>query len=240
MMAILFFSPHIETAFGQVHREIAPAVTIERTVPEDVQEYAEDREIDPIAAAIVAGAKAQLGNIYDASYVRIPYPNGDVPANRGLCADVVVRALRAVGYDLQSLIHEDRTLNFQQYPRTWGWRGPDPNSDHRCVPNQIFYFQRFGLTLTKDVSPETLSQWQPGDLVYWDTGSPLLHAGVVSDRINEAGYPLVIHMSDKSCVEDNSLLAWPIIGHFRFPVAPEPDDQGADDQDLNDQDVDTR
>ena len=187
----------------------------------------ESWEMDEVAAKIVDAARAQIGNPYDASYVRIPYPNGDVPNKRGLCADVVVRALRGAGHDLQFLIHEDRKRNFQQYPRTWGWgrRAPDSNSDHRVVPNQMFFLGRFGLTLPREVSPATLGQWQPGDIVYWNSGSPLRHAGIVSDAVNDDGLPLVIHTMDDQVVEDNSLLAWPIIGHFRFPLKRQLNDQ---------------
>ena len=194
-----------------------------------------------IAAKIVAGARAQVGVIkYDAAYVTMPYPGGDVPGHRGLCADVVVRALRNAGYDLQYLIHEDRLLNLQFYPRTMGWgrRGADPNSDHRVVPNQMFFFQRFGTPLPLDVNEETLEQWQPGDLVYWNTGSPLLHAGVVSDTLDDQGCPFVIHMMDDDCVESDDLLTWPIIGHFRFPAkTPVPTMQDVAGQNAHGQDA---
>lgn len=232
-LAVLSLLPLLcpmQAALAQAGRDDLPGGQAWQLPARDGQGDVEAWEPDPIGAGIVAAARAQLGNTYDASYVAIPYPNGDVPAGRGLCADVVVRALRGVGCDLQYLIHEDRKLNFRLYPRTWGWgrRGPDPNSDHRCVPNQMFFFRRFGLTLAKEVSPETIDEWQPGDLVYWNTGSPLLHAGIVSDAVDDNGLPLVIHMSGDICAEDNSLLAWPIIGHFRFRPGPAPGPQNQD------------
>jgi uncharacterized protein YijF (DUF1287 family) len=219
----LIFSGVVPGRAGEQHAGDMPqAQPFVKSVPIVVNgvRFTQVQPQSAIAAKIVAGAKAQIGNIYDASYVRIPYPNGDVPHNRGLCADVVVRALRAVGYDLQQLIHEDRRRNFNLYPKTWGWgrNGPDPNTDHRCVPNQMFFFQRYGLPLTTEVSPRTLNEWQPGDIVYWDTGSPLHHAGVVSDIVNASGVPLVIHMSQARCELADRLLTWPIIGHFRYPV----------------------
>lgn len=222
---VLLCLPATGAAFAQAEEAGTVASTAQPSAP-DASEPDDFWEMDAVAAKIVEAARAQLGNPYDASYVRIPYPNGEVPGKRGLCADVVVRALRGAGYDLQYLIHEDRKLNFAQYPRTWGWgrRGPDPNSDHRCVPNQMFFFKRFGLSLPTKVTPETLDEWQPGDLVYWNTGSPLLHAGVVSDTVNDAGYPLVIHTGDDRVVENDALLAWPIIGHFRFPLKRELND----------------
>ena len=225
-LGALFFLTFGGVAQGQPVKQQAevmpPAQPFVRSVPiaANTGRFTQVQPQSALAAKIVAGAKAQLGNIYDASYVRIPYPNGDVLRNRGLCADVVVRALRAIGYDLQQLIHEDRRRYLNLYPKTWGWgrNGPDPNTDHRCVPNQMFFFQRYGLPLTTEVSPRTLHDWQPGDLVYWDTGSPLRHAGVVSDSVNASGVPLVIHMSQSRCELADRLLTWPIIGHFRYPV----------------------
>ena len=195
------------------------------------QESASRRDSDAIhetssvtAAQILAGAKAQIGKIrYDAGYYNIPYPNGDVPGNRGLCADVVVRALRYADYDLQRLIHEDRQKFFASYPKTWGWgrRSPDPNTDHRSVANQMHFFARYGQSLTTTVSSATLAQWEPGDVVYWKTGTNTRHAGIISDKFNAQGVPLVIHMSSTECVMDDSLRQWPILGHFRTPVQPD-------------------
>ena len=218
VLLLLLCASHIGTASAQEGGEERAAARAQ--LAENGEQPGDDWAMDPVAAKIVAGARAQIGNPYDASYVRIPYPNGDVPGKRGLCADVVVRALRAAGYDLQYLIHEDRKLNFPQYPRTWGWgrRGPDSNSDHRSNVNQMFYLGRFGLALPKEVSPDTLDQWQPGDIVYWNSGSPLGHVGIITDSVNEAGIPLVVHTGEKSVVEDDSLLTWPIVGHFRFPL----------------------
>lgn len=238
VLLILFGLAPVQMALGQAERKGSPTSSNPRSSAENARgdrEQPDEPSPDPIAEKIVAAARAQVGNVYDASYKRIPYPNGDVPGDRGLCADVVVRALRAVGHDLQYLIHEDRKSNFQQYPRLWGWgrRAPDSSSDHRVVPNQMFFLGRFGLTLTRQVSRDTLGQWRPGDMVYWKSGSPLLHAGIVSDRLNDAGLPLVIHMTDAGCVEDNSLLAWPIIGHFRLPTEPTPASEDSQDEQGN-------
>jgi len=171
---------------------------------------------NPTAAKIVAAAKAQQGTLYDASYVKIAYPNGDVPRERGVCTDVIVRALRKVGYDLQRLMHEDMKRNFSIYPNKWGLRRPDPNIDHRRVPNQMKFFKRFGIELTRKVSADTLKQWQPGDFVYWDIGGPL-HTGVLSNNVNSSGVPLVVHNLG-GCREEDVLTTWKIIGHFRYPV----------------------
>lgn len=171
----------------------------------------------PTAARIVAGAKTQQGTLYNPEYTVISYPNGDVPREHGACTDVVIRALRAAGYDLQQLIHEDMQRDFAAYPHTWGLTHPDANIDHRRVPNQMLFFKRHGRSLTTTVAPNTLAQWQPGDIVDWDIGRGKLHTGVISDTCNSAGVPFVIHNA-YVCVEQDCLTQWKIIGHFRYPA----------------------
>lgn len=168
------------------------------------------------AAKIVEGAKIQVREAatYTAGYFRIEYPNGDLPRNKGVCTDVVVRALRHAGYDLQKLIHDDMRHRFNTYPRRE--RAPDSNIDHRRCPNQIWYFKSYGRTLTKKVSPETLRHWQAGDVVFWKLDSGLDHVGIVSDRRNSRGEPLAIHNIGR-CAEEDVLSSWRIVGHFRFP-----------------------
>jgi len=168
------------------------------------------------AALIVAGARAQIGTVYDADYVQIPYPNGDVASDRGACADVVVRAFRKAGFDLQQLVHDDMTADLKAYPQLDGLTRPDSNIDHRRVLIQMCYFARHGLTVTSEVSPGTLADWQPGDVVYWKTPGNRQHAGVLSDSATADGVPLVIH-NGSVCIEQNCLTRWKIIGHFRYP-----------------------
>lgn len=169
------------------------------------------------ADLIVASAKEQYrrGAVYDPAYVKIAYPGGDVAGDRGVCTDVVIRALRAAGYDLQKLIHEDmKAGRFSTYPRRE--RKPDPHIDHRRVPNQIHYFRRFGKSLTQKVGPDTLSQWKPGDIVFWKFDNGIDHCGIVSDERTRSGLPLVIHNLG-GVHHDDVLTAWRITGHFRFP-----------------------
>jgi uncharacterized protein len=170
-------------------------------------------------AKIVVAARAQVGDVYDASYVKLAYPNGDVPKGRGACTDVVIRALRAVGYDLQKLMHEDMKRNFALYPsrKKWGLTRTDKNIDHRRVLNQMVFYRRFGKELTKEVSTRTLPQWQPGDIVCWNLNAAgMTHIGIISDKKDASGLPLVIHNLG-GCREENVLTAWQIIGHFRYP-----------------------
>jgi len=168
------------------------------------------------AAKIVAAAKLQAteGAAYTTGYYKIGYPNGDLPRNQGVCTDVVIRALRAAGYDLQRLIHEDMGRRFKTYPRRE--KRPDSNIDHRRCPNLAWYFKSYGKTLPNAVSPATLKHWQPGDIVFWKLDNGLDHTGVLSDRRNANGVPYVVHNIGK-CAEEDVLTTWKIVGHYRYP-----------------------
>jgi uncharacterized protein len=114
---------------------------------------------------------------YDPAYFSIPYPNGDVPAQKGVCTDVVIRAYRKMGIDLQRVVHEDMKLNFQLYPKMWGLKHPDPNIDHRRVPNLMTFFGRKGTVLSVSSSANA---YLPGDIVCWNLGGSITHIGLVS------------------------------------------------------------
>ena len=171
---------------------------------------------DARAGRIVTAARAQVGDLYDQSYVSLRYPNGDVPRGRGACTDVIIRSLRAVGFDLQRLIHEDKRRFPAAYPRQNQHQKLDKNIDHRRVANQVVYFRRFGKTLTTQVTSSTRSQWKAGDIVAWKFSNGLDHIGIVSDKTNARGWPLVIH-NVGGCDENDVLTAWKIVGHYRFP-----------------------
>lgn len=168
------------------------------------------------ASRILEGAKIQVREaaVYTTGYFRIAYPNGDIPRDKGVCTDVVIRAFRHAGYDLQKLIHEDMRRRFKTYPRRE--RSPDPNIDHRRCPNQTWFLKSYGRTLTNKVSAETLKHWKPGDVVFWKLDSGLDHVGIVSDRKNVRGEPFAIHNLGR-CTEEDVLTAWKIVGHFRYP-----------------------
>jgi uncharacterized protein YijF (DUF1287 family) len=171
---------------------------------------------DPIARKIVAAAHAQEGDLYDASYQKLSFPGGDVPKGTGACTDVVVRALRGAGYDLQKLINADMSKNFAKYPNSWGLGRTDKNIDHRRVPNHMVFFERFGRSLPLGTTGADLKTWLPGDIVCWKMEGGKWHTGVVSDGIGASGKPLVIHNA-WVCTEQDYLENWPIIGHYRFP-----------------------
>src|SRR5262245_23952721 len=141
-------------------------------------------------ALLARAAVRQVGvtTLYDPSYVRLAYPGGDVPLDRGVCADVVVRAFRAIGVDLQVEVHRDMQRNFSAYPRNWGLTSPDRNIDHRRVPNLMRYFERRGKQLSLD------GAYEPGDVVAWRLPNGLHHIGVVAgDRVPDAARHYVVH-----------------------------------------------
>ncbi|GGA72490.1 DUF1287 domain-containing protein [Arenimonas soli] len=166
---------------------------------------------------VLAAAHGQVGTTlhYDGSYRRLDYPGGDVPADRGVCTDVVVRALRAAGLDLQQAVHEDMRRAFSAYPALWGLSRPDRNIDHRRVPNLETWLRRQGHALP--VGNEA-GAFRPGDLVSWRLPNGLPHIGIVSDRRAEdgSGRWLVVHNIGAGTRVEDVLLAWPVVGHFRL------------------------
>lgn len=166
-------------------------------------------------AAIAQGALAQVGKtlFYDPAYVRLSYPNGDLPLERGVCADVVIRALRAQQADLQKLLHEDMQAHFSAYPQNWKLTRPDSNIDHRRVPNLETWFQRHNKALP---ITDKYSDYQPGDIVSWRLDNGLAHIGVVSLNHSSDGTPLIVHNIGAGAQEEDVLLSWKIVGHFRY------------------------
>lgn len=160
----------------------------------------------PPAARLAAAAREQIGvtTIYDPAYVKLPYPNGDVPPERGVCADVVVRAFRRIGVDLQAEVHADMARNFGAYPRKWGLRRPDANIDHRRVPNLMTYFARRGKSLP------LAAPYLAGDVVAWQLPGGLYHVGIVSAD------PQVVHNIGYGAREEPVLREWRVIGHYRW------------------------
>jgi uncharacterized protein len=163
------------------------------------------------STTLVTSAKSQIGKTlyYDPAYTKLQYPMGDVPLIKGVCTDVVVRALRGQGIDLQQLIHEDMKKNFKAYPQKWGLKSPDKNIDHRRVPNIQTYFKRQDYEI-KD------QNFLPGDIVTWDLGKGLVHIGIISNKKTLlTKTPLVIHNIGYGTQENDILHTYKITGHFR-------------------------
>lgn len=165
------------------------------------------------APPLVLAARRQIGVtlVYDPAYVRLAYPGGDVPADRGVCTDVVIRALRSEGLDLQRSVHEDMRWNFSAYPRQRGQRAPDASIDHRRVPVLQRWFERQGWSQTVSDRPD---DYRAGDLVTWRLDNGLAHIGIVSNR-KAAGIPLIIHNIGGGTQEDDILFRYQITGRYR-------------------------
>ena len=181
---------------------------------------------------VIANAVEQtnLTTAYDPAYVALAYPNGDVLMDRGVCADVIVRALRAANVDLQKELHEDMKMAFAKYPQKWGARGTDANIDHRRVPNLMTWFARQNKSLPiTEQAPKQLNDYQPGDVVAWELNASTgqLHIGLVSDtRVAGADRYAIIHNISSGAQFADVLFAWKIIGHYRYftdePEKPTP------------------
>jgi uncharacterized protein len=163
---------------------------------------------------LVEAAYAQVGVTlrYDASYRRIAFPGGDVPLDRGVCSDVVIRAYRGIGVDLQRLVNDDMRRAFAAYPRLWGLSHADPNIDHRRVPNLAAFFARHGTSLRITGKPE---DYRAGDVVTWRLPGGLAHIGLVTDRTAD-GRPLMVHNIGSGAQVEDVLFAFEITGHYRY------------------------
>ncbi|HNP96945.1 MAG TPA: DUF1287 domain-containing protein [Cyclobacteriaceae bacterium] len=152
---------------------------------------------------------------YDPSYFKIDYPNGDVPANKGVCTDVVIRAYRKLGIDLQQEVHKDMAANFSLYPKIWGLTKTDKNIDHRRVPNLMTFFSRHGKVKSKS---KDVSAYAPGDIVAWDLGGGTTHIGIlINQRSPDGERPLVVHNIGRGQEISDCLFDFTIIGHYSYP-----------------------
>ena len=171
------------------------------------------------AHKLVEAATSQIGvtTLYDPAYMKLAYPNGDVPMDRGVCTDVVIRAYRqGLGIDLQQLVHEDMDRNFASYPTMWGLSQPDPNIDHRRVPNLQRFFRRKKAELPLS---DQFGDYRPGDLVTLMLPGNLPHIGIVSGKMAEGSKRhLLIHNIGAGTREEDMLAAYPQTGRYRFAL----------------------
>ncbi len=168
---------------------------------------------DQLAAAALGHSREDVS--YDPAYYKIAYPNGDVPPNKGVAADVLVRSYRRIGIDLQVEVHEDMQAHFRDYPQLWGAAEPDNNIDHRRVPNLDRFFSRHGEILPAD---RNATNYRAGDIVVWalDDGQP--HIGiVVPGPGNRSHEPWVVHNRQAGVKWENALFDHKIISHYRYP-----------------------
>jgi uncharacterized protein len=152
--------------------------------------------------------------IYDPSYFLIDYPNGDIPAGKGVCTDLLIRTYRKLGIDLQKLVHDDMMAYFDLYPKIWGLNRPDKNIDHRRVPNLMIFFSRFGTVKPKSLNSEA---YVPGDIVCWDLGGNIPHIGiVVNKRSHDGKRYLIAHNIGRGQELSDCLFQYKIIGHYQY------------------------
>lgn len=176
------------------------------------QRYEENFKEKLVAAAI---ERTKHRVTYDGSYRRINYPGGDVPDDRGVCTDVIIRCYRAVGVDLQKEVHTDMKTSFSAYPQQWSLTTPDANIDHRRVPNLYTFFKRKGVKVAVTDNPD---DYQPGDIVFWMLGVNRPHIGIVVDQRSRDGKrPLVVHNIGLGPMREDTLFEYEIYGHFRYP-----------------------
>ncbi|MFS4469732.1 DUF1287 domain-containing protein [Maribacter sp. 2210JD10-5] len=151
---------------------------------------------------------------YDGSYFSIGYPNGDVPRDKGVCTDVIIRAYRKMNIDLQKEVHEDMLKSFDAYPKIWGLKRTDKNIDHRRVPNLMMFFERQGASLPVTSNPK---EYLPGDIVCWNLGGAITHIGIVVDKKSADGRrSLIVHNIGAGQVMEDCLFNFKIIGHYRY------------------------
>jgi len=163
---------------------------------------------------VLRGAYEQIGatQVYDGTYRPIAFPGGDVPIERGVCTDVIVRAYRQAGIDLQLLVNQDMSRAFRSYPSLWGLSRPDPNIDHRRVPNLANFLKRHSQGLKVSTRSE---DYRSGDIVTWRLPSGAPHIGLISDR-RHGGRPLVVHNIGAGVQVEDVLFSYEITGHYRY------------------------
>jgi uncharacterized protein len=170
----------------------------------------------PLLKQMLEGAIAQAGvtTSYDPAYVALDYPGGDVPEKTGVCSDVVVRAFRKAGVDLQKEVHEDIKTARSAYPMKWGANAPDKNIDHRRVLNLMKYFERKGKSLPIS---NAATDYQPGDVVAWELSNGIDHIGIVTNMVSDSDDRfLIVHNIGAGTRIEDVVFAWTIKGHYRF------------------------
>jgi len=176
----------------------------------------------PVLERLVAAAVERTTHEveYDGSYFKLDYPNGDVPLDKGVCTDEVIRSYRALGIDLQKEVHEDMAANFSRYPTKFGLTTTDTNIDHRRVPNLRVFFERKGRSLP---ITEAATDYKPGDIVTWDLNASQTHIGIMVDvpSATPGRYMIMHNMGQGPKIED-ILFAWKITGHYCYTGPPPP------------------
>jgi uncharacterized protein YijF (DUF1287 family) len=219
--SLFAFEKAARTATGSWMKRLTATILLATifaaAVPLPAQTAPEPVKPSPQAVKLIAAAKTQVGVTvsYDPAYAKLAYPGGDVPEERGVCTDVVIRAFRALGLDLQQLVHEDMARAFARYPQQWGLSKPDPNIDHRRVPNLMRFFERAGKRLPVTKKPE---DYRPGDLVTVIVPKNLPHIMLVADVPSpvEPKRMQIVHNIGAGAQLEDRLFDFEITGHYRY------------------------
>ncbi len=177
-------------------------------------------DTESFATRLVTAALERTTHVvrYDGAYMKLDYPGGDVPADTGVCTDEVIRSYRALGFDLQKLVHEDMAANFKSYPQEWGLPRPDKNIDHRRVPNLQRFFKRQGASLPVTTNAD---DYKPGDLITCTVAGKLPHICIVVPNPSGQGRPWVVHNIGAGPKLEDRLFEFPhlpgITGGIRSP-----------------------
>ena len=214
LAAALLWAASAPTAPRTVTSAVNALVGPGEAPPEVNKDWQNPRLAFGLRLSAAAEERATHSVVYDASYQQLSYPNGDVAADRGVCADEVVRAYRLLGIDLQQLVHEDMRRAFHVYPKRWGLSAPDTNIDHRRVPNLATFFTRAGASLPVTDNGD---DYKPGDVVAWALADGRPHIGLVIERRSSDGKrPLIMHNIGFGPQIEDMLFGLTITGHFRY------------------------
>lgn len=174
--------------------------------------FAQPDCLEQLSGAAVALTRQHV--VYDPAYYSIPYPNGDIPQGKGVCTDVIIRAYRQLGIDLQKEVHLDMAAHFNLYPNQWGLSRTDRNIDHRRVPNLMVFFARKGTRLPIS---QVADDYKPGEIVCWNLGGGITHIGIVTNQQSDDGLRnLIAHNIGAGQVLDDCLFKFKIIGHYLY------------------------
>jgi uncharacterized protein len=200
--------------------ELRPLLTAAR-ISEGTAKHDRDEDGIPDPLDVLIGAKKTVMNAdaYTEGYVTIKYPNGDVPREIGVCTDVIIRAVRNAGIDLQKELHEDIARATKAYPMVKGTG--NAHIDQRRVATLLPYFKRHWEKHTEKLD-DASDPLRPGDIVFMDTfpsRSGPDHIGIVSDTIGESGLPLIINnWTNGTVTAEMDLLTFvPVLHRYRLP-----------------------
>ena len=171
------------------------------------QAWATAPEADASGIVRAAHRLTAIPGGYDPKYIKIAYPMGDVPEGMGVCSDVIVRAFRGLGVDLQQLVHIDRIGT------------GDTNVDHRRVTVLMKFFGRHARSLPISPYPES---YKPGDIVAYDVPwgrTSKWHIAIVTEQLSPSLRPMVVHNRGYGAKLEDALFHKRIIGHYRLDGA---------------------